>query len=141
MKRFLLACLLMLASTSAFAQTALSFSSTPGDWVGGGTTKSYSPSNAAMTFHGTRSAIHLWVVGNDGKSWTLDLAAPVQRVLEPGEYFYAERAVDVTGRSPGLDFSGDGRGCSFVQGYFAIRQIQFDSQGKVNRLEAKAVQY
>lgn len=141
MKRFLLACLLLLVAAPAFAQTSLSFSSAPGEYVGKGMTKAYSPSNAAMSFAATRKAIRVHVEGHDGTWWDLTLVAPVTEDLMPREYFRVERSAFVTGRAPGLDFSGWGSGCNRVSGSFAIRQIMFDAAGQLSRLEATAIQY
>lgn len=140
MKRFLLACVLMLAAVPAFAQTVVSFSSQPGDWVGGGKTMAFSSANATLRFSGTRSAVHASISDNSGNYWNLDLVAPVGEELTTREYFYAERAPFVTGRSPGLEFTGAGRGCNKIAGSFSIRQIKFDNMGNLTRLEAVALQ-
>ena len=54
--------------------------------------------------------------------WHIDLAAPRGETLRPGVYHDAERAAFRTGRAPGLDVSGDGRGCNEVYGEFAVDQ-------------------
>ncbi len=80
--------------------------------------------------------------GNDGTYWDLRFLARPGEVLRPGEYFYAKRAIaNLYGRSAGMEFTGEGRGCNEINGYFVIRQIQFDAQGKLVRLEASMVQY
>lgn len=145
MKGFLTTCLLLLATGPALAQqTVVSFSSGGmDDWVGQGQTKAYTPVNGYIVVAGTRGsgAVSVQVSGNDGKWWDLHLKAPIGEQLVPREYFFAERAVFTTGRSPGLDFSGDGRGCNEIYGSFAIRQIAYDSAGNISMLEASALQY
>lgn len=141
MKRFIFACLMFLGAAPAFAQTVVTYSSTPGDWVGAGATKSYTTSNAALTFSATRAAIRVRVNGQDGKWWDMSMVAPIGEELMPGQYTGAERAPFVEGRAPGLEFTGDGRGCNELSGQFNIRQIKFDSAGALTRLEATAIQY
>jgi hypothetical protein len=141
MKRFLFACLLMLGASPAFAQTVLSYSSSPGDWVGQGEAKSYTTTNSLMGFSATRSAIRVSIDGNDGSWWNLAMIAPVGEELMPGKYTDAERAPFVNGRAPGLEFTGTGRGCNQVWGEFTIRQIKFDTAGNLTRLEGTALQY
>jgi hypothetical protein len=142
MKRFFLACLLLLAAVPAFAQTVLTYSSAPGEFIGRGETRTFTTANYKMAFEGTRSAIHVIIQATDSyKRWDLELVAPLGEELSPGEYFLAEAASSATGRAPGLDFSGDSRGCNLVSGMFTIRQIKFDAYGRLSRLEATALQY
>jgi len=141
MKRFLLACLLLLAASPVFAQTVVSFSSPAGEYVGQGQTRSFTPTNSEMGFSTTGRAIHIRIKGNDDSYWNFDMVAPVGEMLVPREYFGAQRAYMQTGRAPALDFSGGGHGCNKISGSFAIRQIKFDSLGNLSRLEATATQY
>ncbi len=73
--------------------------------------------------------------------WYVDLAAPRGETLHPGKYYGAERAAFRTGRAPGPDVSGNGRGCNEVWGSFSVRQISTDSTGRVTMLEATFVQH
>jgi hypothetical protein len=121
----------------------LSYSSAPGEFIGGGQTRSFTTANYDMAFGGTRNAVNvmIYVPSDHSRSWGLHLIAPLGEELAPGEYFLTERASFVTGRAPGLEFWGDGRGCNTVSGMFTIRQIKFDAYGKLSRLEATAMQY
>jgi hypothetical protein len=140
MIRIALTFLLLIAGAPALAQTSLSFSSPAGEYVGGGQTKTFSPANSTIQVEASRSAIHMNASAG-GTSWDLELTAPVGKEFKPGQYFYAERPAALTGRSPGLSFYGDARGCNLVFGKFTIRQIKFSSTGKLTRFEATAVQY
>jgi len=56
-------------------------------------------------------------------------------ILHPGVYFRAERAPFRTGRAPGVDVSGDGRGCNEIWAALAINQIETDAVGNVTLLD------
>jgi hypothetical protein len=73
--------------------------------------------------------------------WTVELAAPAGEQLKPGVYRNAERAAFRTGRSPGLDVSGDGRGCNEVYGQFSVNQIETDTSGAITVLDASYTQH
>ncbi|MET7683320.1 hypothetical protein [Streptomyces sp. NPDC005423] len=45
-----------------------------------------------------------------------------------------------TGRSPGLDVSGDGRGCNEVYGQFSVNQIEAAASGAITVLDATYTQ-
>jgi hypothetical protein len=79
-------------------------------------------------------------VTSGSENWSINLAAPSGENLHPQVYYNVERAAFRTGRSPGLDVSGDGRGCNQVYGSFAINQIAADSSGNVTMLDATFTQ-
>lgn len=79
-------------------------------------------------------------INNSSTFWNVSLSAPSGEKLHPGIYSKAERAPFRTGRSPGIDISGDGAGCNEVWGNFTINQIATDSTGKVNLLDATFLQ-
>jgi len=66
----------------------------------------------------------------------INLGATKGEKLHPGRYYDAERAAFRTGRAPGLDISGNGRGCNQIWGSFAISQIGVDGSGNVTMLDA-----
>jgi hypothetical protein len=119
--------------------TSYSYTSEPGDYIGRGEQNLYRASDSSISVQGT-SAYLTVVVERGGERWSVDLAAPRGETLHPGRYYDAERASFRTGRAPGLDVSGNGRGCNEVWGTFSIRQISTDSSGRVTMLEATFVQ-
>ncbi|WHT18747.1 hypothetical protein N8J89_37525 [Crossiella sp. CA-258035] len=128
------------APTKAAERTAVTsyeFVSQSGDWVGGGQTRSYQAPTDKFRFTGNAEYLTLSVDSADGREWwSVTLAAPKGERLRPGIYRDAERAPFRTGRAPGLDVGGTGRGCNQVWGQFAIDQIETDSSGAVSVLEA-----
>jgi hypothetical protein len=121
------------------AQTEYRYTSQPGDYIGGGTSNSYTPANATITIRGAADYLTISVTTST-EFWYIDLAAPAGELLHPGTYYNAERAPFRTGRAPGLDVSGDGRGCNEVWGTFAINQIQTNAAGDVIVLDATFTQ-
>jgi hypothetical protein len=121
------------------ANTSYSFKSEPGDFVGGGQTKSYQSPPATVTASGTAADVNVTVTSG-ADFWFIEFAAPRGDVLRPGVYRDAERAAFRTGRAPGLDVSGEGRGCNEVFGQFTVDQIGTDAAGAVSLLDAHFTQ-
>ena len=135
------AALLLSASASPLLaqSTSYSYKSQPGDYIGAGASHTYTPSNSSIIIQGNAADLQLFVTTST-EDWTIYLGAPAGELLHPGRYYNAERAPFRTGRAPGLDVSGDGRGCNQVWGNFNINQIQTDASGNVTLLDATFVQ-
>ena len=97
--------------------------SQPGDYVGGGAeslytradtdiTGSLEPGGTYFRGHAIQPSYTHW--------WYIDIAAPVGQPLAVGSYVGAFRAAFRPDGSPGLDISGDGRGCNTLTGKFDI---------------------
>ncbi|MGW3285228.1 hypothetical protein ACWDR3_11370 [Streptomyces sp. NPDC001002] len=120
--------------------TEYNFTSQSGDYIGQGTSATYTPSTADISVGGNAGYVRLSVSTAD-EWWDVDLAAPIGEQLRPGVYRDAERASFRTGRSPGLDVSGDGRGCNTVYGEFSVNQIETDASGAITVLDATYTQH
>ena len=132
---FLLTLVAAGATSLASAETSYQYRSQPGDYIGGGQSNSYSAQNSSINISGT--AVYLvFSVTTATEFWYVTLAAPSGEELHPGTYYNAERAAFRTGRSPGLDVYGDGRGCNQVYGTFAINQIRTNASGNITLLDA-----
>lgn len=121
------------------ADTSYSFRSEAGDHIGAGQTKSYQAPPATITVSGTAASLTVRVTSG-ADWWSIVLAAPRGDTLRPGVYRDAERAPLRTGRAPGLDVSGNGRGCNEVFGQFTVEQIEVDPTGSVSVLDAQFTQ-
>jgi hypothetical protein len=137
---------LLLANTASLADGVLAgqrtlyrYSSEPGDYIGQGQQNIYVPGDATITVSGTAQYLTVSVF-TATEFWFVTIAAPNGEKLRPGNYDEAERAPFRTGRAPGLDVSGDGRGCNQVWGSFAINQIGTDQSGNVTLLDANFAQ-
>ncbi|MGW0971895.1 hypothetical protein [Streptomyces sp. NPDC002516] len=128
------------ATTAPVAVTGYSHTSKPGDYIGQGATTSYTPRTATISVSGSAEYARFKVEAA-GTWWDVELAAPQGERLHPGIYRNAERAPFRTGRSPGLDVSGDGRGCNEVYGQFSVDQIETDAGGAITVLDATYTQH
>lgn len=128
------------ASGTPTAVTRYTYTSQAGDYIGQGVTATYKPSTATITAGGSADYVRFHVSTGD-EWWDVDLAAPQGEKLHPGVYRDAERASFRTGRSPGLDVSGDGRGCNEVYGQFSVNQIETDTSGAITVLDATYTQH
>ena len=105
--------------------TALYMKSAPGDYIGQGQINFYRETDGSFTSSGygpAAVAISFQTPGY-GASWRLFFTAPTGQNLEVGRYQGAMRFGSST--APGLDISGDGRGCNQTIGDFEIKEIIF----------------
>ncbi len=128
------------ADASLAARSMYQYTSDSGDYIGGGGAKRYTPANATISVSGTAAFLTV-SVRNDTDWWSIDLAAPKGEKLHRGMYYDAERAAFRTGSAPGLDVSGNHRGCNEIYGSFAINQIATNASGKVIMLDATFTQH
>lgn len=136
MHRFIkaaLACLLAAQAAAAFAVTGVTYISTPGDYIGGGETKTFEPPGSTITTDGNAYRVYIDVTdrGNHGH---LDFAAPVGDVLSRGSYPAAVRHPFHSPLRAGMDAYGNGRVCDTLTGWFRVREYELDVKGRVTRL-------
>ncbi|MEV0695693.1 hypothetical protein [Streptomyces sp. NPDC050388] len=138
----------LLASPAAHAQPAesgsLSFSGDAGDYISGGQSYSYSTASqdrVDVSSSTDNRVISLSVDGANGDWWYLDLAAPSGQALAPGQYTGATRYPFNEAAEPGLDLSGNGRGCNTLTGSFTVSDVVFGPNGYVQRLDATFEQH
>jgi len=125
----------------------VSFVSDAGDYIGQGWTLLHEAPTSTFTPptpDPSRNRLTLRIVGSDGLStlnWGLDLAAPQGQQLVAGTYLNATRYPFQAPTVPGLNFSGDGRGCNMLSGQFTITEIVFGGDGSIQRLRATFEQH
>lgn len=112
----------------------LHFESDSGDFIGGGAKKVWTNVESNFTSRGTRHDLQANVSGQ-GDYWTLEFRAPSNGELRTGIFDNAERAPFVTGKAPGLDIDGDGRGCNTLSGRFEIKTLTWTSAGTVAEID------
>ena len=95
--------------------------STAGDWIGQGLTYSYDEANTAFTTTVGQS-VQVRIEGVE--QWTAQFALPQNGTWEPGTYGFAQRYPFQAPSQPGLSFSGEGRGCNTLSGWFEIIEIE-----------------
>ena len=123
------------ATASAATSKFVTMLSESGDYIGQGQARMYDESNASITPSGDASYLTINVSGGThGDSFNLTLAPPPGEKLRTGLYLNAQRAPFREATRPGIDFSGDGRGCNTIGGRFDVKDVLFDTAGKLVRL-------
>jgi hypothetical protein len=122
--------------------TFLSFSSQPGDYIGGGQSRTFTPNDSQFSSMVSQENREIAVsVFPPGSFWFLHMAAPAGQQLLPGVYQGATRWPFQEPSTPGLDFSGDGRGCNTSTGRFEVLEAVYASFGYVERFHATFEQH
>src|SRR3954471_22426710 len=123
------------AGARAAGTDAVTMLSDQGDYIGGGTHRLYTPLNSTISVSGSTGYVSVRVSGGPhGDSFTLDFAAPPGQTLAPGVYDRAQRAAFREAGRPGIDISGDGRGCNEDAGRFEVRDLSVAADGTLQRL-------
>lgn len=121
---------------------SLTFSGDQGDYISQGDSYSYSTGNgdALTVSSSTGSTVSVSVNAYNGDWWTLTLDAPGTQVLVPRTYSAAHRH-PFNGTGPGLELSGEGRGCNELTGSFTVTKAAFGSGGYVQAFDATFEQH
>jgi hypothetical protein len=117
------------------APASLEMHSDEGDYIGQGLDYSYATPGDAVYVSGDR---HL--ISASAGPWSLNFSAPPGRRLGDGSYGHARR-YPFNDDHPGLDVSGDGRGCNEETGFFVIRRSRFDHDGDLRAVELSFEQH
>ena len=129
---------------SAQAQTtALFFDSQPGDYIGQGIQRTYTPADGAFTIANDSSNPGNWVrVSVTGPSfsfvWFADFSAANGAPLAPGSYGSVQQ---YRTSKPGLSVTGSGRACGIVRGRFVVREIVLAPNGTISAFAADFEQH
>ncbi|MDQ7804182.1 hypothetical protein Q5425_10590 [Amycolatopsis sp. A133] len=132
------------AHAQPVATGSLSFSGDQGDYISGGRSYAYSTeAKDGLTVNASADGNHVAVSisGFNSDWWTLDLAAPSGTRLAAGTYDGATRYPFQGVNAPGLDLSGNGRGCNTLTGTFAVQNVVFGPNGYVQTLDATFEQH
>jgi len=106
----------------------LSFSSSKGDYIGGGKKVTYTQANGTFTAQVRDNGNEVVINFNGGSDWwSVTFAAPKGQKLSSGGYNGAQRAAFHAPNRPGLDFDGSGRGCNTLAGSFVIKSIEISN--------------
>jgi hypothetical protein len=101
------------------------FESDVGEWVGRGGAPLFTLADSEITASASERRISLRVDGDSSWNGSFELPAPFS---EPavGLFEDAERYPFNADSVPGLSFTGEGRGCNTVAGWFAVDEIGYD---------------
>jgi hypothetical protein len=131
------------ADAQPVSSGSLSFSGDPGDYISGGQSYSYSTDAGDIlnvSSDSAHSLVSVSVNAFNGDWWTLELAAPSGQSLTSGTYTGATR-YPFNGAGPGLDLSGNGRGCNTLTGSFTVLDAVYGINGYVQQFDATFEQH
>jgi hypothetical protein len=121
-----------LASPVASGETSWTMRSDPGDFIGQGRTLRWTADNADLSIGGSPMLVGAFV--QDGRdSFNAYFAPPRGSRLAPGRYDGAVRW-PFNDDKPGIDVTGNGRGCNNSNGTFTVHDVAFDSEEHLERL-------
>src|SRR5262249_27329685 len=135
--RAILTLLFALAAGSSRANNSFFFDSQPGDYVGGGIQRTITPLPGSFSVQGSGNTGTIYYKGPNADFLDFSFQAPSGQTLAPGEYDGASR-YPFNGAGPGLDISGDGRGCNTETGRFIVYEAVF---GPGNAVQKLAIDY
>lgn len=125
---------LLISTSGAYAQTTLlSLNSQPGDYIGQGQQRTLTVADGRFSANSNfDNGVSLSFYGNDPSVWWyLDFAAPGNLRLAPGVYEHATRFPFQEPTAPGLNVSGEGRGCNTLTGRFEVFEVSYGPSGEV----------
>jgi hypothetical protein len=145
-------------SPSPLPTTFLTFTSSPGDWVGQGQTRRFE-SGPNAEFGGDVWAdfnnladnnylsLSIELAGTGSRFWGLQMRAPRGQVLVPGVYRNAKRVPAIGSTDPQLDLAGEGRSCNTSTGEFEVFEAVYGPKppgsgttGTIERFHARFTQ-
>jgi hypothetical protein len=143
MKLFRFAGVFLLALSSAVfgQQNVLVLKSEPGDYIGGGVTRVITPADGSFSATAAPGFVTVGISSFPFLFWNASFAAPSGQALVPGQYLNAERYPFQQPHLPGLDVSGDGRGCNMLFGSFTVHESVVDAFGVVQQFAADFEQH
>ncbi|MFB7913492.1 hypothetical protein [Streptomyces sp. NPDC056061] len=114
------------------------YDSEDGDYIGGGTSNSYTGSTSLFRLTGSTDGIVGYTGSGKRDSWSVRFAAPEGERLRVGRTY---RTGDITDRSTAfLDVSHESRGCGNQTGELTITRMATDDQDRITALAATFLQ-
>lgn len=106
-----------------------------GDYIGGGRTYLYTPSNAGIAVRGTGAQVHVNITGDE--NWDADFQGMLGMAqLTTGYYAGLQRFPFNNPVKGGLSFSGEGRGCNTLSGWFVVDKVVY-SGGALSAIDLR----
>lgn len=126
----------------SYAETILVLDSEPGDSVGQGQQQTFTLADGDFTaIRNFANGVSITFQGSGFTFWTLDFAAPRNAELIAGPYENATRLAFQSSTKPGLDVSGDGRGCNMLTGRFDVLEVVYGSNEEIVKFAANFEQH
>ena len=118
---------LLVVADAAGAATYIQLDSRAGDYIGGGIQRTFTPADGPITASVSASGDVVTVdfAGGALGSWSFSFDTASGAPFAPGSYAGATRYPFNSPTQPGLDASGDGRGCNVSSGRFVVYEAAF----------------
>jgi hypothetical protein len=106
------------------AANYINLQSDPGDYIGGDQTYTYTQTNAQISVSASDGHLSVGIAGD--QNWSGDFQVPSSlSQLEPGDYADLQRYPLHDPVKGGLSWSGEGRGCNTLTGWFAVDKVTY----------------
>ena len=125
----------LMMTLAAHSQSSFYFSGSPASYVSQGKTELITTTNGSIAFNNGYSydhGLHLNITTTAGENWSVDVGAIDRGQLHVGLYTNATRFPLNNGSSPGLNFSGNGRGDNTLTGWFNVLSIAYSNNTLVS---------
>lgn len=130
---------LVIGAVQAQGATFLYFNSEPGDPIGLGHVFTLTPADGTFTTSRAGGGVEVRISGPS--YWNLHFVPPTGAILNPGIYEGATRWPFQSPLVPGLDVSGNSRGCNTLTGRFTVLEADYGPSGEVVRFAADYEQH
>jgi hypothetical protein len=120
-------------ASGATPKTFLTLNSQPGDYIGQGITQTFTPADGTFSISNSSATVSI-SFNNSTQFWYLDFGSPTTVKFGSGEYDGAQRTAFRSPTRPGIDVSGDGRGCNTDTGRFLVSDFALNTDGTIARL-------
>jgi hypothetical protein len=107
--------------------------SSPGDYIGGGSKQTYT---TGLSVTANQRALEIRAGGYTGNFVAMDSIPRLKRGFYPG----LQRWPFHNAALGGMNWSGNGRGCNQLTGWFAVDQIRYDALGLLMALDMRFAQ-
>jgi hypothetical protein len=121
--------------------TFVRFDSEAGDYIGQGRHELYTGRNSSIQLEGNYGGGVSLSVTQGIDDWWLDFAPPSGERMHVGAFGSATRFPFQDPSVPGLDVSGEGRGCNTSTGRFDVLEYDVDAHGRLLRFAADFEQH
>ncbi|NOX67882.1 MAG: hypothetical protein GXP15_01730 [Gammaproteobacteria bacterium] len=95
------------------------------EWVGAGANYMYTGDDSVITANAAGPLVSVSVFGDEWWSGNFRAMNSMDRI-EPGYYPYVQRDPFQNPTKGGLDWSGEGRGCNRLTGWFVVDEVIYD---------------
>lgn len=113
------------AGAAPVATTFVTMVSEQGDYIGQGSSRLWRTGSGSIGLSGSvTGVVSVSVSGGPSSDYfTMNFAAAEGQTFTAGQYDHAERTPFATAGHPGIDISGDGRGCNTIGGRFTVLDV------------------